>query len=148
MRPLVAALAAGYSRKTALHKSYRMDKAVGMVGMHEALEAAGLTDKVLAHHAAEGIKAMRVQACDIYVTQEATGKLKFNDSQDFIEVPDWNARHRYFHSICELTNRITHQPLIDLSEHTHLTLVVDKEKVEGEKVLPDSETRVSLETPH
>lgn len=47
MRPLNAALAAGYSRSYAEGKAYRIERSV-KVGMADALERAGLTEKAQA----------------------------------------------------------------------------------------------------
>lgn len=148
MKPEAAAVLAGFSRKYARAKAYRIERSAE-VGMQQAFEEAGLTDKVLAAHAAEGLKATKIQSCDVFVQQDVDGKLKANsNSNDFVEVPDWASRHKYFHSICEITKRLDQAPLIDLSEHTHVTLVLQEEDDSGDRkeVYSDQETKLCLET--
>lgn len=145
MRPEAAAVAAGFSRSYAKAKAYRIERSV-KIGMYEAFEEAGLTDKTLIEHALKGLNAMKIQACDIYVTQEASGKMKFNDSKDFIEVEDWNSRHKYLETICELSKRISNNPVIDASQHSHLTFVLEKEEHDPKnRISSDEKTKLSLQ---
>lgn len=91
-----AARLAGYSHSTATGAKHIEER---IPGFDKALEMAGLTDSVLAIHAAEGLNAMRLQTCDIYVKKDKDGKIHLNKTSDFIEVPDWHVRHRYLETI-------------------------------------------------
>lgn len=111
-----AARAAGYSHYTSI-KSNRIEK--GEKGcIADALERIGLTDKVLAQHAKEGLQANKVISANI-TYGDADEK-----TNDFIDVPDWPSRHKYLSIICELTDRIKNKPLVSIKEeHLHITLV-------------------------
>ena len=89
---------AGYSHYTAKHFKDNLDDKINMTYW---LERAGLTLKSLAEHAAEGIKADKVISATI-----VNGNPKDADGQtnDFIDVPDWHARHKYFKSATEMFN--------------------------------------------
>lgn len=109
-----AARKAGYSHNYASKQAKKLDE---VVNMDYWLEKEGLTDAALAQHAREGLHANKVQSCDVYV-QDKDGQLVANaNSNDFIEVPDWHVRHKYYRTVLELMNRITKQPLIE--QHTH-----------------------------
>ena len=86
MNQLDAARAAGYSENYC-KVACRIEKAV-KVSLQTHLERAGLTDKKLAEHAAEGL--------------EATKLCGLNDE----EHPDWMARHKYFITALELKGLI------------------------------------------
>lgn len=140
-----AAKAAGYSENTAKVACRIEARSSVKVSLADAFEQAGFTDKALVTHILAGMKAMKIQSCDIYVTQEKDGKMKFNDSKDFIEVEDWNARHKYAELFCELTKKISNQPVIDQSQHSHLTFVLEKEEHGPEdRISVDKETKLSL----
>jgi len=101
-----AARAAGYSEKYATHKGYRIERLV-KVGLSDAFERAGLTDNAIIIHALEGLKADKVQGCDVYVYKDEDDKWQVNEAKnEFIENPDWNARHKYFETILKLTERL------------------------------------------
>jgi hypothetical protein len=90
-----AAIKAGYSKTTAGHKGKQLDK---VVNMQHWLELQGLTDKALAEHAFQGLNATKVVSANI-IYGDADEK-----TNDFIEVPDWSTRHRYFETILKVGN--------------------------------------------
>ena len=94
-----AAKAAGYSENYSKKGGSRIEKLV-KVGLADAFEQAGLTDKAIIAHALEGLASMRTVSAII------TGKDAGAADKDFIDVPDWTSRHKYFITICELTNRL------------------------------------------
>lgn len=116
MNKKAAALKAGYSYSTATTDTKKLDK---NVNMDEWLQQAGLTDKALSVHAREGLEATKVVSA-IIVGKDADEK-----TNDFIDVPDWSARHKYFETVCKLRGKLKNDPLVDLSKHEHLTIIVD-----------------------
>lgn len=126
MVPLNAAIAAGYSVSTARAKAYRIERSE-KVGLDIEFEKQGLTDNKLVEHALLGLKANRMQSCDVYIGED--GKLNEN-SNDFIEVADWNARHRYFHSICQMTNKIQSGSVVNNTNKIQVNLTVNHVDVE------------------
>jgi len=104
-----AARAAGYCHYTAT-KACRIEKGVNGSIM-QALEQAGFTDKFISEYIHEALKATRFQSCDVYVQNE-NGQYKINEnSNDFIEVPDWNARHKFFDTMLKLQGKIKTGPV-------------------------------------
>ena len=114
-----AARAAGYSENYALHKSYRIER-MEKVGMADAFEQAGLTDKAIVGHGLQGLCANKVISANI-IHGDADEK-----TNDFIDVPDWANRHRYYETILKLTDRLRDKPLI--GENVNIRLLW---KVEG-----------------
>lgn len=127
MNPVNAAVVAGYSINYANAKSYRIERLV-KVGMAEVFERAGLTDKAIVAHALEGLNAMKVVNADVYTVDGEVDK----DQSANREVKDWNARHKYFNTILQLTDKLK-EAGIKIENHTHLTKI-DKIKVEGRKL--------------
>lgn len=84
MSKYAAARKAGYSHNTAINATKNIER---RCDMNAELEMAGLTDKQLAEHAAEGIKATRTY---------------FNDENEMIVGDDWPTRFRYFDRILDL----------------------------------------------
>lgn len=113
MNQVNAARAAGYSEEYA-KQACRIEKLV-KVSLADEFERAGLTDKTIVAHALAGLNALKLQSCNIYISKPNAesidnDKLIINkNSNDFVEVEDWNARHKYFNSICEMTERIRHR---------------------------------------
>ena len=105
-----AALAAGYSWNYASCRLKKLDKVVD-IGI--IFEMQGLTDKKLAAHAEEGLEANKT----ISAIGDANGK-----STDFIDVPDWQVRHKYFETILKLRGKLKPESYIDQSQHTHITI--------------------------
>lgn len=111
-----AAIAAGYSRKYAMAKGTKIDRLI-RVELESAFEQAGLTDKAIVEHALEGLKATKAISCNV-IAQNGEGMKDANSmTKDFVDVPDWQARHKYFETILKLTGKLKDKPLIDLSEH-------------------------------
>lgn len=71
------------------------------------LESAGITDKLLQEKIVEGLDATRT------VSAVNTGKNATADSTDFVDVPDFMARHKYLETALKLKKR-----LIDRKEVT------------------------------
>lgn len=92
MNKFNAAIAAGYSYHYA--RQVRPER-IAKVSLNDSFEQAGLTDKKLVEHALEGLKAKKLQG------------------EQLVEVDDWGTRHRYFESICKLTDR-----MIDKVKHS------------------------------
>lgn len=107
MSKYAAARAAGYSHATAINATVNIEK---RCGMSTELEMAGLTDKALAAHAANGMEAKKT----ISAIGDADGA-----TTDFVEVEDWPTRFKYFDRILDLRGH-KKEPLIDQSNHTHI----------------------------
>lgn len=108
MKPENAALAAGFSKSYARAKAYRIEQSAN-VGMRDAFERAGLTDKAIVEHALEGLKADKVISCNIIAPHGEGMKDANSMTKDFVDVPDWASRHKYFNTVCEMTDRIRHK---------------------------------------
>ena len=141
-----AGRAAGYSESYMRTQSKRVEDVV-KASIIDELNRAGATEKVMAQQLAEiALTATKLQSCTLLVQQDENGKLKINrSSDDFIEIPDKFLRIKTWELIAKLKKQLSDQPIIDQSEHTHLTLIVEKDPDAKEDNVPlDSETRVSL----
>lgn len=124
MSKYAAARKAGYSHSTA-KQATRIEDAIDMPTW---LEMEGLTDAKLAEHAKQGLNATKIVGyLHQYKRKGKRGKLEKIQpdeivSNEFIEVPDWSVRHRYFETILKLSGKLKDTPLIDQSQHYHLTL--------------------------
>lgn len=127
MKPGNAAVAAGYSENYARAKAYKIERLV-KVGMADAFERAGLTDKAIVSHAIEGLNANKVISCNVIAPNGEGMKEANSMTKDFVDVPDWQARHKYFETILKLTDKLRENatPLIDQSAHFHFTKVNDE----------------------
>lgn len=121
MSKYAAARKAGYSHNTAVAAKQNIEKRLGQ-DFSTALEMAGLTDKALADHAAEGLKATK-KVSTYYEKEGEEGESETGYEVD--EIPDWQNRHKYFESICKMRGKIKETPLVDNSTHTHFTVVKD-----------------------
>jgi len=108
------------------------------INMDYWLEEAGLTDKALSNHAKEGMSATRVISA--VKGNEANGA-----TCDFIDVPDWNNRHKYYETTLKLRNKISNKPLIDQSQHQHYTFKY--ERLDGDNVRASRRSNGSMGTP-
>ena len=100
-----AAKAAGYSESTSRTKNHKIERSI-KVDISNAFEQVGLTDKAIVEYALEGMRATRMRACDVYVQKDEDGNYKINEnSNDFIEVEDWFARHKFFTTALELMGK-------------------------------------------
>lgn len=97
-----AARSAKYSESYSRDHADKIEKSV-IVGIRDAFEQAGLTDKVIVDHALKGLEANKVIAANI-IYGDADEK-----TNDFIDVPDWANRHKYLNTICEITGMIRHK---------------------------------------
>lgn len=104
---------AGYTHNTAI-QAKNIEKYIK--DMDYWLERRGLTDDKLAEHAEEGLTANRVISA-IKGTQ-ATGQ-----TCDFIDIPDWQIRHKYLETILKLRKKLSDKTIVDQSIHTYLTKV-------------------------
>lgn len=97
-----AARAAGYSHSYAMGKGRKLEAQVEK-DLRNEFQRQGLTDKAIVGFALTGMQATKMQSCDVYIKTE-DGKLVPNEnSNDFIEVPDWNARHKFFDTVMQLS---------------------------------------------
>ncbi len=81
----------------------------------DIFEQAGLTDQAIVKHAQEGLNANKVISCNV-IAKDGEGMKDANSmTKDFVDVPDWNARHKYFNTVMEMTDRIKHKV-----EHTNI----------------------------
>lgn len=127
---------AGYAHNTAIAAKQNIENR--LKNFEHELEMAGLTDIALAQHAQDGLNANKVISAIIInqknrPTSLADGELfEANEkTNDFIEVSDWSARHKYFETILKLMDKLKDKPIIDLSKHEHRTFIyLDKKAVE------------------
>jgi hypothetical protein len=86
----------------------------------EWMEEIGITDKALADHIYKGLNATKLQACDVYVSKEGK-EFKINrQSNDFIEVDDWDVRHKYLTTLLKLKGKLQPEVVFnDNSKHAH-----------------------------
>ena len=104
MNPENAAVAAGYSVKYARAKSYRIERSA-KVGMADAFERAGFTDKFIVDYALKGMESIKLTEMGV--------------------APDNTARHKYFETSLKLTDKLR-----DKLEHSgEITQKVVMEKV-------------------
>jgi hypothetical protein len=104
MNPENAALAAGFSRSYARARAHKIDQSA-KVGMRDAFEQAGLTDKFLVDYCMKALFAMRPIAADVFIKQEDGKLIAVKNENDWIEVEDWGNRHKFLSSVCEMTER-------------------------------------------
>ena len=121
MSKVASAIAAGYSHATAYHHVNDVEK---RVNMSHFLEAQGLTDKALAEFAHQGLNATKVIGYLHNYKKSDDGKVERAEpdeviSNEFVEVPDWAVRHKYFDTILRLMKKIDEKPLVDNSVHNH-----------------------------
>ena len=94
------------------------------------LEKEGLTDTALAKHAEEGLNATKTISANI-TYGDADEK-----TNDFIDVPDWSSRHKYFDTILKMTNRLKDKSLVDNSQH--ITQIINYNKKEEHAYNPSA----------
>lgn len=113
-----AARAAGYSETYAKGKPHRIEKSV-KVGMADAFERAGLTDKAIIEHALEGLVA----------TKATPGmRVKMGGEEDGVSAtvshePDWTARHKYFETILKMTDKLKDKLDVNLNKTERILIV-------------------------
>ena len=119
-----SARAAGYSHAYA--KKAKPEK-VAKGSLTDAFEQAGLTDKAIVAHALQGLCANKVISANI-IHGDADEK-----TNDFIDVPDWAARHKYYETILKLTDKLRDKALIDQSIHKHYTIIRNSKAEEEDR---------------
>jgi hypothetical protein len=105
-----AARAAGYSE--AYSRNAKPEKIVKGC-MADAFEQAGLTDKAIVAHALEGLIASKTVSA-------VGGKDAGAGTFDFIDVPDWGNRHKYFETILKLTERMKEKAAIEINQYMQM----------------------------
>ena len=143
-----AAIAAGYSASMANKQTHRLESVVKSSIVNE-LDRAGLTDRRIAQQLSEiASTANKLQSCDIFIQMDAEGKTHLNkNSNDFIEIPDHAIRIKALELSVKLKKHLNENVILDQSEHTHLTIVVEDKKEDARgQILSDSETELCVST--
>jgi len=98
-----AAIDAGYSQKSADCLAYQtLQKATVQTAFQKILEKQGITDEKLGEVLAEGLDATKVIACNV-IAPNAEGMKDANSmTKDFIDVPDFIARHKFLDTALKL----------------------------------------------
>jgi len=132
MNQVNSARAAGYSEVFSRTASDRLERSI-KVDMRDHFERAGLTDKKIVEHALKGLNAGKVISANVIASDgmaDAHGTTK-----DFIDVPDWTARHKYFETILKITDKlrdkVIHSGAVASSE-TKIVIV----RADGQEVVP------------
>lgn len=95
------ARAAGYSHYTAIKAGEQIEPKIDFT---DALIQAGATDKKLAEVLNEAMDAYKVISCNIMIDKDLNVKNKDanGETNDFIEVKDWQTRLAAVKQLCEL----------------------------------------------
>ncbi len=99
-----AARSAGYSHNTAKKDGKRIEN-LAKLGLSDAFEQAGLTDKAIIAYALEGLEAIKLQSINFKIH----------------EVPDWTIRHKYLESIAKMTGRLKEKD-ININNNTKVNV--------------------------
>lgn len=115
MSKAAAALSAGYSHATAYHHINDVEK---RVNLRHWLEAQGLTDKRLSEKVNEGLNATKIIGYLHSYRKDEDGKVEKIApdevvSNEFVEVPDWHARHKYLETLMKLMGKLDDRPVIN-----------------------------------
>lgn len=149
MNPENAAVAAGFSASYARAKAYRIERSA-KVGIADAFERAGLTDKAIVEYAMAALFAKKPIAADVMIKQEDGKLIAVKNENDWIEYEDWANRHKFFNSIMEMTDRIKHK--LEHSgkiegQETKIIIIHPNGKPKDEAILTDgSQIRINTET--
>ena len=134
MNQFNAAIAAGYSRNTAI-KACRIEKKLGE--MSDYLQRAGLTDKKIAQILLEAIEANKVVGYLHQYKKSDKGRIEQAEpdeavSNEFIEMPDWAVRLKAMELAAKLAGK-----LIDKTEHsgTVVNKIVMEKITRGNRVM-------------
>ena len=133
-----ALIQAGYSKATAKSSADRtISRIAGKSGIVDALEKQGIDQELLALKHLEGLEAYKViSATVIHKSGGKAGDNKEADSKtnDFIEVPDFPARHKHLDTIHKLRSDFPNEK-IDLNAVVAHTIEVvnygDSDKAKG-----------------
>lgn len=98
-----SAIKSGYSIATAKNATKVMEKC----GEFDAiLVNAGIDDVSLGKLIAEGLQANKVISCNV-IANDGEGMKDANSmTKDFIDVPDWQVRHKFLETILKLTGKL------------------------------------------
>ena len=107
-----AARLAGY--KNVMSAWEVLDKPIIQQAIENIMDERGLSDGKLIDVMAEGVQANKVISANIYIKQDPTNaespavdmKPADGATMDFIEVPDWDARHKFVKLGLELRRRL------------------------------------------
>lgn len=107
-----AARLAGY--KNVMSAWEVLDKPIIQQAIENIMDERGLSDGKLIDVMAEGVQANKVISANIYIKQDPTNpespavdmKPADGATKDFIEVPDWDARHKFVKLGLELRRRL------------------------------------------
>lgn len=90
---------------------------ISKLAFSDLMEDMGLTDVALLNVGAEGIQAKKVISARVIVkkdrpTSQADGELPIASARtdDFVEVPDYAVRHRYWETLLKLKGKLTDKP--------------------------------------
>jgi phage terminase small subunit len=92
-----AAIKAGYSKKYAdSFASRKVRESKVALAFAEILDKHGVTDDRIASVISEGLEAMKVISCNVIAEESKEDANSM--TKDFIDVPDWLARHKFVDS--------------------------------------------------
>jgi len=127
-----AAIKAGYSPGTAEALASRKIKEPQVVtAMQQALEKHGISDDRLADVIKNGIDANKVISANV-ISENGEGMKDANSmTKDFVEVPDWQSRHRFVDTALKLKNsypaeQVEHTGQVDIRS-IHISFVIPGE---------------------
>jgi hypothetical protein len=70
------------------------------------LEQLGIDDKLIAQTLLQGLKAMKIQSCNIIVKKDENDQyVASENSNDFLEIEDYATRHRYLETVLKLKKK-------------------------------------------
>lgn len=120
-----AALAAGYSHATAYHHTSKIEAGVKLAHF---IESRGLHDRAIAQHVHDGLMATKIIGYLHTYKKDEDGRVEKISpdevvSNEFIEVPDWSARHKYLETILEVMGKTSKAPIVE--QHNHFVFFND-----------------------
>lgn len=89
----------------------------------EFLEAKGLTDNALVDKLAEGLESNKT------ISARITGKDADSQTDDFIDVPDYMARHKYLETALKLKRRLVNEKAGDINIKDSKVMIVPSDLV-------------------
>ncbi len=98
-----AALKSGYSISTAEKAGSVLEKNGDFQAI---LVKAGIDDLSLANLISEGLQANKVISCNIIAPNGEGMKDANSMTKDFVDVPDWQARHKFLETVLKLTGKL------------------------------------------
>jgi hypothetical protein len=98
-----SALKAGYRKATAIAAHRNIEKRIDFT---DVLIKAGIDDDSLGKLLQEGLAANKVVAADVLIKNENGKMVAVKNENDWIEYPDWIARHRFIETVLNLKGQI------------------------------------------